>query len=384
MLHALRSAYEYSGNSAIITLLANYFAFLSRQPAAAFSSGWGATRWGDTIDVLHWLYDRTGDASLLDLVTKIHANSANWVGGLPSLHNVNIAQGFREPAQYWVSSGDAAHRAATYTRYADVMGSYGQFPGGGFAGDENARPGYADPRQGFETCGIVEYMASHEILHRITGDPVWADRIEDLAFNSLPAALDPLGRSTHYITSANSIDLDDAAKTLGQFSNGFAMQAYLAGVDQYRCCPHNYGQGWPYLVEEMWLATPDGGLCAAVYGPSTVTAQVTGGVAVTVTPRRSCSSPTAAPPTTTGSCGPRPGLARCCASRTSTAARYSAWPGCPRRIPRRSSSSPTPAPPTAIGWCSRSGTLRIPKTQPVRWSDVVGQAVPGYLRLRRA
>jgi hypothetical protein len=49
------------------------------------------------------------------------------------------------------------------------------------------------------------------------------------------------------------------------------MQAYLPGVTQYRCCPHNYGQGWPYLAEEMWLATPGGGLCAAIYGPSTVT-----------------------------------------------------------------------------------------------------------------
>ncbi len=52
-----------------------------------------------------------------------------------------------------------------------------------------------------------------------------------------------------------------------QFDNGFAMQAYLPGVDQYRCCPHNYGQGWPYYVEEMWLATPDGGLAASLYGP---------------------------------------------------------------------------------------------------------------------
>jgi hypothetical protein len=283
MLHALRSTYEHTGDSAITTLLSNYFGYLTGQPPAVFNSGWGQTRWGDTIDVVYWLYDRTGDSFLLDLVKKIHTNSADWVGGLPSLHNVNIAQGFREPAQYWVHSGDAAHRAATYARYADVQGKYGQFPGGGFAGDELARPGYGDPRQGFETCGIVEYMASHEILHRLTGDPVWADRIEDLAFNSLPAALDPLGRSTHYITSVNSIDLDNEAKTLGQFSNAFAMQAYMAGVDQYRCCPHNYGQGWPYLVEEMWLATPDGGLCAAVYGPSAVTAKVAGGVSVTIT-----------------------------------------------------------------------------------------------------
>jgi len=283
MMHALRSAYEFSGEGAILTLMTNYYAFLAKQPTSVYNNGWGATRWGDTIDVLYWLYDRTGNSSLLTLVTTIHNNSANWVAGLPTLHNVNISQGFREPAQYSVYSGSEADLTASYNNYATVMGTYGQFPGGGFAGDEIARPGYTDARQGFETCGIVEFMGSHEILHRQTGDPRWADRVEELAFNSLPAALDPQGKVCHYITSANSIDLNDTVKTLGQFDDYLAMQAYLPGVTQYRCCPHNYGQGWPYLVEEMWLATPDGGLYAAIYGPSTVTASVAGGVSVTIT-----------------------------------------------------------------------------------------------------
>ncbi|MFE4582399.1 RICIN domain-containing protein, partial [Streptomyces chartreusis] len=117
----------------------------------------------------------------------------------------------------------------------------------------------------------------------ITGDPVWADRCEDLAFNMLPASLDPRGASIHYVTSANSIDLDNRTKTQGQFQNGFAMQAFQAGVDQYRCCPHNYGMGWPYFTEELWLGTPDGGLAAALYAPNTVRTQVAGGTTVTVT-----------------------------------------------------------------------------------------------------
>jgi Beta-L-arabinofuranosidase, GH127/Ricin-type beta-trefoil lectin domain-like len=282
MLHALRSHAEYTGDNRINPFLTRFFAFMNGQPAGVFSDGWGSWRWGDTLDVVYWLYNRTGDAFLLDLVRKIHANSANWTGGIASLHNVNFAQGFREPAQFWVLSGNAADRTAAYNNYNMMQAIYGQFPGGGFAGDENARPGFTDPRQGFETCGIVEYMTSHEILTRITGDPVWGDRIEDLAFNSLPAALDPQGRVCHYITSANSVDLDNAAKTMGQFQNGFPMQSYRPGVDQYRCCPHNYGTGWPYYVEEMWLATPDGGLCAALYGPCSVTAKVAGGTTVTI------------------------------------------------------------------------------------------------------
>ncbi len=282
LLRALTSFQEYFNDSRLVPFLTNYFQYMNAQPTSVFTQGWGHTRWGDTIDTLYWLYNRTGTSWLLDLVRKIHQNAASWMSStLPTLHNVNVSQGFREPALYGVLDGGAQYKSATYQNYATIMTAYGQIPGGGFAGDENARPGYGDPRQGFETCGIVEYMQSHEILTRITGDPVWGDRTETLAFNSLPAALDPQGKSLHYITSPNSIQLDNIAKSEGQFDNNWAMQAYLQGVDQYRCCPHNYGMGWPFFTEEAWLATPDNGLCAGLYAPTTVKAQVADGTTVT-------------------------------------------------------------------------------------------------------
>jgi hypothetical protein len=199
--------------------------------------------------------------------------------GLPTRHNVNIAHGFREPALYSlvVNPADPRFIQATYNNYELVMKEYGQFPGGGFAGDENCRQGFGDPRQGFETCGIVEFMHSFSILTRLTGDGIWADRCETLAFNSLPAALDPfLARATHYITCPNCIQLDNKLKTKGQFQNGFPMLAYMymPGVYYYRCCPHNYGFGWPYYSEELWLATWDNGLCASMYAACQVTALV--------------------------------------------------------------------------------------------------------------
>jgi hypothetical protein len=283
VLDALRSYAEATGDERVPALLTGYFRFQNAQPPEVFRRGWGAFRWGDNIDSLYWLYNRTGEAWLLDLVHKIHRGSADYTGTIPTWHNVNLAQGFREPLQYGVLAGDPALRAATYRNYDTVMGTYGQFPGGGFAGDENCRPHFTDPRQGFETCGFVEFMHSFEMLARITGDPVWADRCEEIAFNSLPAAFDPEQKGTHYITSANSVRLDDVAKTHGQFQNRFAMQAYMPGVHNYRCCPHNYGMGWPYYAEELWLATHDLGLCASMYGASEVTAKVGAGTGTTVT-----------------------------------------------------------------------------------------------------
>ncbi|MET9493660.1 beta-L-arabinofuranosidase domain-containing protein [Streptomyces sp. NPDC006552] len=292
LLMALRSYEEYTHDARIVPFLTRFLRYMEAQGKGAFDSSWVSVRWGDGIDTARWLYERTGEAFLVSLVDKMHRYGADWTGALPTPHNVNIAQGFREPAQYaqWATSGADDLVRATYRTYDQVLADYGQFAGGGIAGDENVRPGFGDPRQGFETCGIVEFMASHELLTRLTGDPVWADRCEDLAFNMLPASLDPQGTGIQYITSANSVDLDNTRKTDGQFQNGFAMQAFQPGVDQYRCCPHNYGMGWPYFTEELWLATPDGGLAAALYAASEVRAEV-GADAVPVTVREETDYP---------------------------------------------------------------------------------------------
>lgn len=285
VLDALRTWYEFSGDDRVLPTLTGWLTYLHGQPGSLFGQGWGSARVGDTIDTAYWLYNRTGDDWLLDLVRTMHAHSADYTHTIPTWHNVNLAQGFREPAQYGVLADDPSFLAATHRVYDTVMGTYGQFPGGGFAADENARPGYHDPRQGFETCGIVEFMHSHQILTRITGDTVWADRCEELALNMLPAAFDPQQKGTHYVTAANSVQLDNVAKSHGQFNNSFAMQAYMPGIHQYRCCPHNYGMGWPYYAEEMWLASIDGGLCASLYGESSVRAKVGDSTTVTVTER---------------------------------------------------------------------------------------------------
>lgn len=273
-----RSFYEFTGDSRVIPFLLNYFQFVKNQPVAAFNHGWATNRWAESVETLIWLYNRTSDTDwLLDLIHKIHSNSVDWVHTIPTFHNVNFAQGFREPAFYSlvVNPPDPTLVQATYDRYRTIVDQFGQFPGGGIAGDENCRPGYGDPRQGLETCGIVEFMHSFQMLNRITGDGMWVNQCEILAFNSLPAAFDPFRmRSLHYITCPNCIRLDNHLKTQRQFQNLFPMLAYKPGIYQYRCCTHNHGIGWPYYTEEAWLATYDGGLCASLYASCQVTALV--------------------------------------------------------------------------------------------------------------
>ena len=281
MCNVLQSFYEYSGDPRVVPFLTRYFKWLNTQPGSNFGAGyWPKIRFGDNIETIYWVYNRTGEPWLLDLARKIHDNMARWDSGVINWHNVNIAQGFREPAVYYQQAHDIHLLQAAESNYQTVMNTYGQFPGGGFGGDENCRPGYTDPRQGFETCGIVEFMHSFEMLLKISGDPVWADRCEELAFNSLPAASTPDLKALHYLTCANQIQLDRNNKA-PEIDNGGNMFAY-SPFEVYRCCQHNVSHGWPYYAEELWLATPDRGLCASLYCASQVSAKVANGSTVRI------------------------------------------------------------------------------------------------------
>jgi len=281
MLNVLQSFYEFSGDDRVLPFMTRYLKWLNAQPPDTFGRGyWPKIRFGDTLESAHWLYNRTGEAWLLDLGKRIHDHMARWDTGVINWHNVNISQGFREPGVYYEQAGDEKLLEAAEGNYQAVMGVYGQFPGGGFAGDENCRPGYVDPRQGFETCGIVEFMHSFEMLAKISGNPLWADRCEELAFNSLPAALTPDLKGLHYLTCPNQVQLDKENKSPG-VQNGGTMFSY-SPYEVYRCCQHNVSHGWPYYAEELWLATADRGLCASLYAASQVTAKVGAAASVTI------------------------------------------------------------------------------------------------------
>jgi len=284
MLDAMRSYYEYSGDTNALNLMRNYFLWESTLPASDFGAGyWPMMRMGDNIESVYWLYNRLGESWLLNLSSNIYANMARWdtPNTLPNWHNVNIAECFRAPADYWQQSGNAAHLQFAEANYDVVMSLYGQVPGGAFGGDENCRADYYGPRQAFETCGVVEFLRSFEILTRITGNPVWAERCEDLAANTFPAALRTNLLSLHYLTAPNQPELDNENKS-PDVQNAGTWFSHSPSEPNYYCCEHNHGMGWPYFCEETWQATWDDGLCASLYAPTIVQARVGNGSTVTL------------------------------------------------------------------------------------------------------
>ncbi len=280
MLYVLRTYYDATGDDRVLTLMRRYFKWQTTVPLDVFVQGtWQHWRAGDNLDSIYWLYNRTGEAWLLDLARINHEQTADWSADIPTWHGVNLAQGFREPAQYFQQSHDPRHLEATIRNYETFMGTYGQVPGGMFGADENARPGFTGPRQAAETCTMAEFMHSDEMLTRITGDPKWADRAEEIAFNSFPASMTPNLRGLHYLTAPNMVQLDRQSKSPLLENTGDTLSY---NPWRYRCCQHNVAFGWPYFAESLWMATRGNGLAAVLYAPNSVSARVGDGTRVKI------------------------------------------------------------------------------------------------------
>lgn len=279
----MQDFYEYTGDERVIPFLTAYYKWLADYPEEKFLTHyWDNSRGGDMMWTLAWLYNRTGDESLLSLAPKIHRNTADWMRStqLPNWHVVNIAQSFREPAEWWMFSGDKVGLDATYNVFSLVRRAFGQVPGGMYGADENARIGFFDPRQGTETCAFIEQMLSDNILLQVTGDPSWAENCEDVAFNSYPAALMPDYKSLRYLTCPNHTISDSRNHHPGVDNRGpfLAMNPFSS-----RCCQHNHGMGWPYYIQHLIMATPDNGVAAVVYSACRAAVKVGGGQEVTIT-----------------------------------------------------------------------------------------------------
>lgn len=282
MLWCLQSYYEYSHDQRVIDLMTNYFKWQIGVPDSTFLKDyWENSRGGDNLLSVYWLYNRTGDQILLDLAKKIHRNTADWTQpcSLPNWHNVNIAQGFREPVTYYMFTGDSTLLRASYHVHNLVRRIFGQVPGGMFGADEVARLGYIDPRQGIETCGIVEQMASDEIMLCMTGDPFWAEHCENVAFNTYPAAVMPDFKALRYITCPNQTVSDSENHYPGIYNKGpfLSMNPFSS-----RCCQHNHAQGWPYFSEHLVFASPDNGVAVAIYGACKANVKVGDGKQVVI------------------------------------------------------------------------------------------------------
>lgn len=79
MLWALQTYYEHSGDEKVLDAMTDYFKWEMTVPDSQFLKGlWQEKRGGDNLWSVIWLYNRTGDESILPLIDKLHRNTSDW------------------------------------------------------------------------------------------------------------------------------------------------------------------------------------------------------------------------------------------------------------------------------------------------------------------
>ncbi|HEU4902013.1 MAG TPA: beta-L-arabinofuranosidase domain-containing protein, partial [Flavisolibacter sp.] len=289
MLKVLKQYYSATGDQRVIQLMTNYFKYqLNELPKSPLDhwTFWARYRGGDNLQVVYWLYNITGDKFLLELGDLIHKQTFDYTNAFlntdllsrsGSIHCVNLAQGMKAPLVYYQHHPEPQYIAASNKGLADIR-KYNGMAHGLYGGDEALHGN--NPTQGSELCSAVEMMFSLESMLGITGNVAYADQLERIAFNALPAQVtdDFMGRQ--YFQQANQVMVTRQTRNFDQNHGGTDVcYGLLTG---YPCCTSNMHQGWPKFTQNLWYATPDKGLAALVYSPSEVTAFVGNGTQVTL------------------------------------------------------------------------------------------------------
>ena len=245
--------------------------------------GWGRFRWFEGLVPALYAYERTGEPWLLDLARKLRAQGVDFEAIMATddvraptprhglwkwtKHVVNMGMATKAAALSWRIDQRPGDRAFA-SRMIELLDEYHGQVTGMFSGDECLAG--KNPLQGSELCAVVEYMYSLEHLTSVFGDGAFADRLERLAYNALPAAISPDMWSHQYDQQVNqaqcTVNPGAGWSTNGPESNLFGLEP------NFGCCTANMHQGWPKFVAHLWMRSADDGLAVMVLAPCRVQA----------------------------------------------------------------------------------------------------------------
>lgn len=221
---------------------------------------WGKWRWFECFIALNFLSEHYHEAWIIDFGRLLKKEGTDycqsthlWIDPLfdrtvGQTHVVNLAMQLKSEAVSCQLFGEA------YTDLAEslysILMTHNGMPVGTFTGDEHLAG--LSPIHGTELCGVVELMYSFELLYAYTGDRKWAERLELVAFNALPAAISDDMWAHQYDQLSNQIACQRFPCNPIFSTNG--PDAHVFGLEpHFGCCTANFGQGWPKFALNTFL-----------------------------------------------------------------------------------------------------------------------------------
>ena len=253
--------YQCSGDEripeVIYRVLKNYYDMLKNGEITLFN--WGEARWFECFIAINFISEKYDEEWIRELAEILEEQGMDYNEAIPlwkrpinrwrfDTHIVNIAMMLKSEA---VSCGILGKE---YTDNAEklhsILEEYNGTPVGVFTGDECLSG--LSPIQGTELCAVAEQMYSYEILYAATGDKKWAERLEMLAFNALPATISDDMWTHQYDQMSNQIACQKFPGKAIFRTNG--SESHLFGLEpNYGCCTANFNQAWPKFTLSAFM-----------------------------------------------------------------------------------------------------------------------------------
>ena len=242
---------------------------------------WGKFRWFEGLVPLIHLYQRKPEAWMQSLGRMLREQGADypsfqhlWLRAKnqwrQETHIVNLCMMLKYEALCCAFFGEERNHQAD-----DLWAVLEQHHGtavGTFTGDE-CLSGTSNT-QGTELCAVVELMYTCEWLYAVTGDHVWAERLEKVAFNAMPATFTDDMWGHQYDQMVNQMACIEFPGRSHFRTN--SSESHLFGLEpNYGCCTANMHQGWPKLALHA-LQRTEKGFAVAHLLPVSVETQVNG------------------------------------------------------------------------------------------------------------
>jgi len=271
---ALMAQFSATGDPSIVELMSNWLL----TSADAIAQG---GRNGANFEEAFYLYGLTGDPRLLALCRRIYddyyrsdTNSFCTIGKIMSRapfreHGVTVAEELKCLPLTFSYTGDAEALALAKRAYGKALDN-SLMPDGGMVSAEQLGP--VQFYSVHESCDITDWSWSLGYLLMATGEERLGDIIERATFNALPGAVTKDFKQLQYFSAVNQTEI---GATNSRTPYRPTRMAYRAAHDT-ECCAGNINRAMPNYVIRMWMRTADGGLAAALYGPSDVTTVVNG------------------------------------------------------------------------------------------------------------
>lgn len=253
--------YDCSGDEripgALYRVLKNYYELLAGGKIRLFS--WAKFRWFEIFPAIGRIYELYGEPWLKELAGILHSQGQDydelcgeWQTPINrwrfETHIVNICMALKSEAVFCELTGTPYRGLAD--KWTSLLRRYNGTPVGLFTGDECLSG--LSPIQGTELCAVVEQMYSYETLYAYTGNSKWAEELERIAFNALPATLSDDMWAHQYVQQSNQISCEKIPGKSVFRTNG--AEAHLFGLEpNYGCCTANFGQGWPKLALSAFM-----------------------------------------------------------------------------------------------------------------------------------